>query len=153
MASMMEEGKNDLAMKFVLTGFCQSENVRHYSFQGIVPGGKRTELSVGVDLALLHKYGIPLQEAPLLCCLLLSAQSEAELGQHFVLSEGELRDRAAQRDNERTESQTKKKPAAAPLTEPTAVVRPAPGFGKVGVGLGSRTGYPWSPHFEATTKR
>ena len=52
-------------MKFVLAGFHQNGNVRRYSFQGIGDDRRtRIEFSVGVDLTLLYKHRIPLQEAP-----------------------------------------------------------------------------------------
>src|SRR5579864_7270785 len=106
-------------MKFVLRGFCQNENIRHYSFYGIGGGRKSpTEFTVGVDLTLLHKYGIPLQEAPLLCSLLLPSHAGDERDRSFMISEDDMRARAEQRASERTESQNKRKPAPVILEMP-----------------------------------
>jgi hypothetical protein len=145
-------------MKFVLTGFTQDENVRRYSFQGIAPGGKRTDLSVGVDLALVHRHGIPLQEIPLLCTQFLAAEGGFYQDCKCELSESDMRARSEQRAIESMESHRKKRPAAESLIEasPSESVSPGTsqhGYGKVGIGLGSRTTYPWSPHLQATTKR
>ena len=66
-------------VEFVFNCFSQDENIRTYIFQGIADDRKtRTEFSVEVDLTLLHKHGIPLQEVPPLCCRLLA--SDAEVG-------------------------------------------------------------------------
>jgi hypothetical protein len=143
-------------MKFVLTGFCQNENIRRYSFQGIAPGGRRSDWNVGVDLTMLQRHGIPLQEAPLLCSVLLAAQSAPAEGQSLMISESDIRSRAEQRASERMESQSKRKPASLPPTQTEAPVPQENAdlrFGRLGIGLGSRPAYPWSPAPQATTKR
>jgi hypothetical protein len=147
-----------LAMKFVQTGFSQGGNVRQYSFQGIATGGKRTALSVGVDLTLIHKYRIPLQEVPLLCSAFLAAQSTIEPGQGLTLPEDFMRTRVDEMENERMRAQIKKKAAPAPLPLPEPDHEPAGTlqreYGKTGIGLGSRPAYPWSSYRpQATTKR
>jgi hypothetical protein len=143
-------------MKFVLTGFCQNENIRRYSFQGIATGGSRTDWNVGVDLTMLQRHGIPLQEAPLLCSVLLAAQSAQDEGRSLMITESDIRARAEQRASERMESQNKRKPASlppvqtqAPIPHATADLR----YGRLGIGLGSRPAYPWSPSPQGTTKR
>ena len=134
-------------MRFVLTGFCQDENIRRYSFQGIGAGRKdRSEFSVGVDVALLQRHGIPLQEAPLLCSTFLASLGERANDQSWILPDNEIRARAEQRASEHAQSQAKRKPAVlqlptetpAPQASPDALAR------KPGVGLGSRPAYPWS---------
>ena len=74
-------------MEFVLTGFRQDKNIRRYAFQGIASDRKRTEFIVGVDLSLIGKYHIPLQELPLLCCRFLTGH--AEDGRNHTLTFGE----------------------------------------------------------------
>lgn len=143
-------------MKFALTNFTQDGHTRQYMFQGIAPGGKRTEWQVGVDLNELHKHGIPLQEAPLLCSLLLSTQSGQDENRRLMISERELQVRAEQRASERTEAQNKRKPALTPPqpeTSALAPANPAHGYGSLGIGLGSRPAYPWVPALQNTTKR
>jgi hypothetical protein len=143
-------------MKFVLTGYCQNENIRRYSFQGIATGGRRTDWNVGVDLTMLQRHGIPLQEAPLLCSVLLAAQSAQDEGQSLMITESEMRARAEQRARERMESQNKRKPAAPPSTQTQAPIPHATAdlrYRRLGIGLGSRPAYPWSPSPQGTTKR
>jgi hypothetical protein len=143
-------------MKFVLTGFCQIENIRRYSFQGIVPGGRRTDWNVGVDLTMLQRHGIPLQEAPLLCSEALASQAGQGESQNLMIAEDDMRVRAEQRASELLESQNKRRPASPPFAQtPTAIPHAPsdPKFGRLGIGLGSRPTYPWSPTQQATTKR
>jgi hypothetical protein len=143
-------------MKFVLTSFCQDENIRRYSFQGIAAGGKRTDWNVGVDLTMLQRLGIPLQEAPLLCSILLASQSVQSEGQSLMITESVMRTRAEQRASERMESQNKRKPASLAPVQPQAPnphATPDLKLGRLGIGLGSRSAYPWSPIPQATGKR
>jgi hypothetical protein len=142
-------------MKFVLTGFCQNENIRRYSFQGIASGGIRTDWNVGVDLTMLQLHGIPLQEAPLLCSVLLAAQSVQDEGQSLMITELDILARAEQRARERMESQ-KRKPASLPPTQTQAPIPHATAhlrYGRLGIGLGSRPAYPWSLSPQGNTKR
>ena len=138
-------------MKFVLAGFRQNENIRHYSFQGIGDDRRtRTEFSVGVDLTLLHKHGIPLQEAPLLCSHLLTSRGADEQLRSVMFSERSLMFSdddmlayAAQRARERAETQNDRKPKPSSLTDPRRSASPMliePRNGPSGIGLGSRVG-------------
>jgi hypothetical protein len=144
-------------MKFVLTGFCQNENIRRYSFQGIATGGRRTDWNVGVDLTMLQRHGIPLQEAPLLCSEVLASQAGHDQAQSLMISDSHMRARAEQRASERMEQQSKRKPTSVPLTPTPAPIPLATGdvkYGRLGgIGLGSRPAYPWSPTLQATTTK
>jgi len=86
-------------MEFVLTGFRQDNNVRRYTFQGISDDRKRSEFTVGVDLALIRKHRIPMQELPLLCRGLLQVQPLEEAAGPLMFTEkdmlGYANDRAA----------------------------------------------------------
>jgi hypothetical protein len=140
-------------MKFVLAGFRQNENVRRYSFQGIGDDRRtRTEFSVGLDLTLLHKHRIALQEAPLLCCLLLSARVGNDQLHNLILperdfafSEEDLLVHSGQLASERAASQADRKPkpvalsARQPLSSPILIDSPNR---RSGIGLGSRAGLP-----------
>jgi len=77
-------------MEFVLTGFRQDNNIRRYAFQGIAADRKRTEFTVGVDLSLVRKYQIPLQELPLLCCHFLTGRAGAEQTQALTFTEEDM---------------------------------------------------------------
>lgn len=129
-------------MRFVLAGFRQNESIRHYSFEGIGDDRRtRTEFSVGVDLTLLHKHGIPLQEAPLLCSLLLTSRVGDEQLRSLMFSEDDMLAHAEQRARERAETQTDRKPKSVSLTDtpPSAApIRIESSNGPSGIGLGSR---------------
>jgi hypothetical protein len=133
-------------MKFLLAGFRQNENIRYYSFQGIGEDRRtRTEFSVGIDLTLLHKHGIPLQEAPLMCSVLLASKAGGEQRPSLMFSEEDLLIHAAQRARERVESRNDRKPK--PLSPTGTRTSPSPTLiesrnGPSGIGLGSRVGSP-----------
>lgn len=74
-------------MEFVLTGFRQDNNVRRYTFQGVDADRKRSEFTVGVDLSLVRKYRIPMQELPLLCRGVLQAGLFQEAAAPLIYSE------------------------------------------------------------------
>ena len=61
-------------MEYVLTSFQHESNIRMFSFDGIDVDHKRTPFTVCVDVGLIRKYEIPLQELPLLCRNLLEKQ-------------------------------------------------------------------------------
>ena len=148
-------GRGD-KMKFVLAGFRQNGSVRRYSFQGIGEDRRtRTEFSVGVDLTLLHKHRIPLQEAPLLCCLLLSARvASAQLHnsvvpgralpfeRDFVFPEEDLLVHAEQLARERAPSQTDRKPRPFAFNGSPSPILMDSSDGRSGIGLGSRGALP-----------
>jgi hypothetical protein len=143
-------------MKFVLAGFHQNENVRRYSFQGIGDDRRtRIEFSVGVDLTLLYKHRIPLQEAPLLCCLLLSARVGSAqlhnsvspgralpLERDFVFPEEDLLVHAEQLARERAPSQTDRKPRPFAFRGTPTPILIDSSDGRSGIGLGSRAALP-----------
>lgn len=59
-------------MAFVLTGTSHGSNARQFTFE-LAKGPLRSRVTVVADLALVHKYQIPLQELPLLCLQLVEA--------------------------------------------------------------------------------
>jgi len=77
-------------MRYLMMGFDQDTGVRQYAFQGIADG-IRTDFTVGVELALIPRYGIRIQELPLLCRGLLERQGEGEERRKFTLAETEMR--------------------------------------------------------------
>jgi hypothetical protein len=140
-------------MKFVLAGFRQNANIRRYAFQGIGDDRRtRTEFSVAVDLTLLQKHRIPLQEAPLLCCLSLASRAEDEQlsnllpsERNFVFSEEEILAHVGQITQKRADTQADRKPK--PYAPSKVPLSPSPVLidsqtGRSSIGLGSRTGLP-----------
>jgi hypothetical protein len=65
---------------------------------------------VAVDLTLLHKHGIPLQEVPLLCCRPLDSDAQDEPFSSLTLTEGDMLLHAAHREREQAEAKMKRKP-------------------------------------------
>ena len=54
-------------MQFVLAGFTPDTGFRIFNFEGIGEDRSRIEFTVRTDLALTRKYGIQMQDLPLLC--------------------------------------------------------------------------------------
>ena len=65
-------------MEFVLAGFRQFDTVRQYYFDAVGDDRIRKRVAVDADLALVRRYGIPVQDLPLLCRRLLVARAKAE---------------------------------------------------------------------------
>lgn len=77
-------------MQFILTGFTQDLGFRVFAFEGIGEDRTRTVFVVRTDLALTRRYGIRLQELPLLCRGLLERRDESEQERTFTFSEAEM---------------------------------------------------------------
>ena len=77
-------------MEYVLTGFEQNQNIRLYAFDGIDGVRTRTRFTVSVDISLIRKYAISLQELPLLCRHLLEGQAAASPDRKFTYSEADM---------------------------------------------------------------
>jgi hypothetical protein len=58
-------------MQFIFTGFTQDMGFRVFAFEGVGLDRIRIKYTVRADLTLLLRYGIPMQELPLLCRRLL----------------------------------------------------------------------------------
>ena len=65
-------------MQFILTGFTQDLAFRVFAFERMGLDRVRTKYVVKADLSLSRRYGIPLQELPLLCRNLLSRSESGE---------------------------------------------------------------------------
>ena len=102
-------------MHFILTGFTQDTGFRVFSFEGIAGDRTRTAFTVRTDLALIRRYGIRVQELPLLCRGLLERRDDGVQERTMTFTEEGMRlhadSCAAQRDGAR-----KKKSAYRPPT-------------------------------------
>jgi len=78
-------------MQFVLTGFTQNKGFRVFAFERIGADRARTPFTVKTDLELIRKYGIRVQELPLLCRALLERHDETEQERAWIYSEEEMR--------------------------------------------------------------
>ena len=81
-------------MQFILTGFTQDMGFRVFAFEGIKPDRTREQYTVRADLGLIRKYGIQVQELPLLCRGLLDKCGENEEKRALIFSEDDMQVRA-----------------------------------------------------------
>src|ERR1700674_5358916 len=75
-------------MQFILTGFTQDTGFRVFAFERV--GEDRTKYTVRADLALVLRYGIRLQELPLLCRSLLERRDNGEETSALTFTEDEM---------------------------------------------------------------
>jgi hypothetical protein len=92
---------NDV-MQFTLTGFTHDSGFRVFAFERIGLDRRPAEYTVRADLDLIRRYGIRVQDLPLLCRSLLERRDETKKMNALTFSEKEMRihadDRAALRD-------------------------------------------------------
>jgi hypothetical protein len=100
---------------FILNGFSQVKEFRVFEFQSITVDSVRSSFTVRIDLALARKYGIRLQELPLLCRGVLDQCGGGEENRAFTYTEAQMRTYA---DNvaERVEAAKYKRPPRPPAT-------------------------------------
>lgn len=110
-------------MQYILTGFTHDMGFRVFAFEGIGEDRARTEYKVRADLALLHRYGIRVQELPLLCRGLLERRNEGESQDVFTYTETDMRLNAEQ-SAERAEAH--KKAPRRPASENTGAAWRSP---------------------------
>ena len=103
-------------MQFVLMGFSQDLGLRMFAFEGIAADRSRRAFRVGVDLALIPRYGIRMQELPLLCRELLERRGELEEKRTFSFTEEEMRLHADGCATAREAAAQKRKPYRKPPT-------------------------------------
>ena len=78
-------------MQYVLTGFSNEVEFRVFAFDVVGDGRIRTEYWVRADLRLVRKYGIKLQELPLLCREILEQRIFGSHHQRtFIYTEAEM---------------------------------------------------------------
>ena len=78
-------------MQFILTGFTQVTGFRVFAFESTATDRTRTAYTVRADLALTRRYGIQIQELPLLCRALLERRSEGDQPNTVTFTEDEMR--------------------------------------------------------------
>lgn len=95
-------------MQFVLTGFTPDTGFRVFAFEGIAEDRSRIGFTVRADLALIRKYGIQVQDLPLLCRGLLDRRDENQPGHALIYTEAEMRLHADHCAAEKDAAQKKK---------------------------------------------
>jgi hypothetical protein len=103
-------------MHFVLVGFTQEMGFRAFAFEGIAANNVRTAFVVKVDLALIARYGIRMQELPLMCRGLLEGLEEGE-ERTLTFTEERMRVHATDSAAAREAAAQKKKPPRKPAGE------------------------------------
>jgi hypothetical protein len=106
-------------MVFVLTGVVHQSNARRFTFESGRNASDRARIVVDVDLELARKYGIPLQELPLLCLHLLEGRNEAEgrtrgAGEMLEFAESEMIDYANRRIEANASAERKRRARRTP---------------------------------------
>jgi len=99
---------------YVLTGFTHDVGFRVFAFDGIGEDRVRTPYIVRADLSLTRKYGIRMQELPLLCRTILEQRDGNDTQRTFTYTEAAMCDRA---DMIAASAAQKKKPSRRPPSE------------------------------------
>jgi hypothetical protein len=103
-------------MQYILTGFTHDVGFRVFAFEGIGEDRMRTIFSVRADLALVKKYGIRMQELPLLCRAILEQRDGTDTTRAFTYTEDAMCLRADASAAE-AEKQKQRKPPRRPPSE------------------------------------
>lgn len=102
-------------MLYILTGFTHDLGSRVFAFESVGADRIRTAYSVRADLAMASKYGIRMQELPLLCRNVLEQRDGSDAQRTFTYTEAAMCLRANIRAAEAAEQ--KKKTPRRPPTE------------------------------------
>ena len=104
-------------MQFVLTTFTQEMGFRVFAFEGIDADRIRTTFTVRVDLSLIRRYGIRMQELPLLCRSLLDRRDAASEVHALTFTEAEMGSYSKDCATAREAAAQKRKPPRRPPSE------------------------------------
>jgi hypothetical protein len=103
-------------MQFVLTGFTHDMGFRVFAFERISDDRVRTKCTVRTDLVLARKYGIQIQELPLLCRNLLDRNGLGDDFHSLTFTEDDIRTCANERAAARQAAASKRKSPYRPST-------------------------------------
>ena len=98
-------------MNYVLVDSRQFGTVRRFYFDAIAQGS-RHEVTVEVDLKLVHKHKIPLQELPLLCRRLLEGRTKIETTTFTEMDMAQCASERAAAENALMEKRQSRRPPA-----------------------------------------
>jgi hypothetical protein len=120
-ASTAHEPKDVFAktakMQFILVGFSHDLGSRIFEFTGIAADRTRMGFTVGVDLAIIRRYSIRMQELPLLCREFLERHGQGEDTRTLTFTEEEMRLCADSRATAQAEAALKRKSPRKPPAE------------------------------------
>jgi len=77
-------------MRYILTGFTHDMDFRVFAFECVAEDRSRTACSVKADLSLLRRYGIHVQDLPLLCRGILERRNADEPQFAFTYTEADM---------------------------------------------------------------
>jgi len=103
-------------MQFSFIGFSQVTGFRVFAFEGTAADRTRTEYKVKADLALVRRYGIQIQDLPLLCRGLLERNDDLNQQCTMTFTEEEMRLHARTCAEARNAAIHKRKSARKPTT-------------------------------------
>lgn len=101
-------------VQFTLAGFTQDIGFRVFAFRRAGADRPRTEYTVRADLSLSRRYGIPMQELPLLCRRHLEQHAEPDGSRILTFSEADMSTYAAKCAMARAAAAERKKPSRRP---------------------------------------
>jgi hypothetical protein len=113
-------------MQFILTGFSQDREFRVFAFEGITPERMRVAFTVRADLDLSRRYGIRLQELPLICREVLEHLEEGEQQHALTFTEDAMRVHASNIAAARAAATQKRASARKPVSENTGAAWRSP---------------------------
>ena len=113
----MENPAKSVKMQFILTGFTQEMGFRVFAFERLGEDRVRTRCTVRADLVLVRRYGIRLQELPLMCRGLLERGEEGDETPTMTFSEEQMRTCANERASAKELAAHKKKAPRRPAVE------------------------------------
>jgi hypothetical protein len=76
--------------QYVLDGFSEELGSRVYRFEHIAADRSRTAFTVAIDLAMSRRYGMKLQDLPLLCRAVLERVHEDEARRAYRYTEADM---------------------------------------------------------------
>ncbi|MBI2686605.1 MAG: hypothetical protein HYX27_09840 [Acidobacteria bacterium] len=123
---LQEKGqKNSVrdAMQFTLTGFTSESGFRVFGFRYVRSDRSTVECKVKADLAVARRYGISVQELPLLCRGILE-RSGQEPEAVVEFTEGDARQVASRREADRQAESSRRAFRKQRTTPAGAVVSP-----------------------------
>ena len=97
-------------MQFMLTGFTQDMAFRVFAFERMGSDRVRTKMVVRADLALIRRYGIQMQELPLLCRNLLERSDNGSEAHTLTFSEDDMSLHAKDRASAKQAAASRRKP-------------------------------------------
>jgi hypothetical protein len=102
--------KRSATMQFMLTGFTQDMAFRVFAFERMGSDRVRTKMVVRADLALIRRYGIQMQELPLLCRNLLERSDNGAETHTLTFSEDDMCLHAKDRATAKEAAASRRKP-------------------------------------------